>query len=133
MPLAESIFAKLSADAAVSALIGDSDSCRLFPGVAPEGVALPYVVYTEIAADQDGATHDASSDFERMTVQFSIVAGKWSDARDTRKAIRNALTDATLTGGEKTVSFMPRQGFSDSVDAHVAMLDVDFWHNPSAA
>jgi hypothetical protein len=133
MALAESIFAKLSAaDSATAAIVGAGSACRVYPGEAPIEVARPYVVVTEVFGDNEAATHDATSDFERMTVQFSCVADTWVAARNLRKAIRADLTDTTLAGGEKAVSFLPRQGFSETLGMHLAELDVEIWHNPLA-
>lgn len=131
MALAESIIAKLSEDAAVSAIVGSGATARVFAGIAPAGTPAPYAVFSVVASNAE-VTHDASSDFDLATIQFTCVADTYTAARNLRKSIRGALTDATLAGDEKAVDFMERDGFSEAVDAYAQLLDVDIWHNPQA-
>lgn len=133
MSLPASIFAKLSdAGSATSALVGSSSDCRVYPGQAPEKATMPYVVFNGVSSEPAG-THDASSDFDLTTIQFSVIAATYAAARAIRRAIRTDLSDVTLADGEKPVEFIERDGFSESVDAHVLLLDVSIWHNPTAA
>ena len=130
MSLESSIFTALS-DAAsdTAAIIGAGSDCKLYDGQAPARVALPYAVYSRISSSPE-STHDASSDLDLIVIQFSCVASSLKAARALVRAIRADLTDTALTSGEKAVEFVERSGFSESVDAHVAMVDVSIWHNP---
>lgn len=132
MSLFASIFTKLSdAGSATAALVGATSNCRAYPGQAPEKVALPFVVFSGISSEAE-VTHDASNDFDQIDVQFSIVAETYAAALAIRKAIRADLADVALADGEKAVDFTERDGFAEGIDAHVLLLDVTFWHDPSA-
>lgn len=134
MSLPASIFSQLSdASSATAAIVGSGVDCRVYPGKAKESQpAMPYSVFNGVASDAE-VTHDASSDFDLMDVQFSIIADTYAAAWALRKAIRADLSDVVLAGGEKAVDFIARDGFAEGVDGFVLMLDVSFWHNPSAA
>ena len=130
MSLPASIFTKLSTDgSATSALLGVSTDCRVYPGQAPDKMAMPFVVMTMVSSNPE-TTHDASSDFDLSDIQFSIVAGTYSEAWAIRKAIRSDLSDVVLDGGEKPVEFNERDGFSEAIDAHALILEASIWHNP---
>lgn len=132
MSLPVSIFSKLSdVSSATAALIGSGSDCRVYPGQAPDEPTMPYVVFNGVSSNPAG-THDASSDFDEVTMQFSVIAATYLAAWQLRQAIRADLSDVTLAGGEKPVEFIERDGFAEGVDAHVLMLDVSIWHDPSA-
>ena len=92
---------------------------------------MPFVVFSGISSQAE-VTHDASNDFDQTEVQFSIAAATYAAALAIRKAIRADLADVALAGGEKAVDFTERDGFAEGIEAHVLLLDVSFWHDPSA-
>ena len=132
MALAESIYAKLIADTPVLAPLGQSigASIRIYPAQAPATPTVPYVVFQVISTDPTAA-HNGPGTLDLTSVQFSIVAATYLAARDLRKAIRAALDAVTLAGGEKTVECTERDGFSDSVDQHVLLLEASIWNAPA--
>jgi hypothetical protein len=127
--LAASIFTKLSADAAVTALIGSGDACRLYPGIAPAGVAVPYVVWQEISSSPDLTLGEASASARRM-VQFSCVAATYIAAVALASAIVAALDNATLAAGEVCLSCSATDGFSEATDQFLRIVDADFFAAP---
>ena len=130
MSLAESIFTALSAGgSATAALVGELLDCRVYPGQAPAGTAMPYVVYNGVSSVPAGS-HEASSNFDQVDIQFSIIGATYLAAVRLRQAIRADLSDVELGGGEKPVEFIERDGYAEGVDAHVLLLDVSIWHNP---
>lgn len=138
MSLPASIFTKLSTDgSATAALVGTGSNCRVYPGRASDQPVMPYVVFTGVSSDDAGSSHESSNDFDQTDVQFSIITDKqgggYASAWAIRQAIRADLADVTLAGGEKAVGFIERDGFAEGVDAYILLLDVSFWHDPSAA
>jgi hypothetical protein len=132
MSLPASIFTKLSdAGSATAALIGTGSNCAAYPGKAPPKTPPTYVVFTGVASSAE-VSHDESSDLDLTDIQFSIIADDYKAAWELRQAIRADLSDIELAGGEKAVDFDERDGFAEGIDAHVLLLDVSFWHNPSA-
>ncbi len=89
--LQQSIFAALTADAALTALLGAG---RILDDV-PQGTALPYVTLGQTAL------RDASTSTEDAT-EHSLTVHVWSDARGKKEthailaAIRSALHDQPL-------------------------------------
>ena len=133
MSLESSIFSALSDDAsATAALVGSGSGCRVFPVQAPEGTEVPYVVFRPVAS-QSAGTHDASSDFDLTTIQFTCISSSYASSIALRKAVRSDLTDQTLSGGEKVVGFDETAGFSDSVEMWLSILDAKIWNLPLGA
>lgn len=130
MALAESIFAKLSAAAAVTALIGAGSASRLYPGVAPAGAALPYVVYSEVASVPD-VTHDGPSTSGLRLVQLSCVAATYLGARSLAAKLIAAIDSVALAGGELCLSCKEQDGFSEATDQFLRIVEADFFAAPA--
>lgn len=88
MTLEEAIYARLSGAAPVAALVGT----RIYPILAPQGAALPYVVFTrqetENLAHLGGrGTHD------RVQVTVQALAEDTVSARAVAAALQDALDE----------------------------------------
>lgn len=128
MKLAEAIYAALSADAGVIALVVD----RIYPGRAPQGVALPYVVYFMVASVPD-QTHGETSQLDNTLAQFSCYAETYAQARDLRQAVRATLENQTLGNGSRPIIDTERDQFEEVANLYHHLLDVNFYHDPAAA
>lgn len=68
------IFSLLKSDLAIKALLETNGILRVFDyGIAPEGVALPYVVFQQISGTPYN-TYTCSDVAERVLVQFDVYA-----------------------------------------------------------
>lgn len=123
MALAEYLFARLSTDSAVVALVGAGEACRIYPNIAPPGVQLPYAVMQQISA-QPGQTHNEPSGATFRTVQYSCFGATAATASALRDAIVAALDGQPLDDGEVPMLEDERNGFESAVDLHRA--DADF-------
>lgn len=88
------IFALLQANAAVTGIVGD----RVYPIVAPEGTAAPYIIYTRISSaptvDLSGATRA-----EDHRVQVDVYADTFAGVHTLADAAQAALADAGMPLG----------------------------------
>lgn len=67
----------------LDAIIGD----RLYPVEAPQGVALPFGVFTQISADED-VHHGGKSGWGSMRVQYDFYASTFHEVHDAARALR---------------------------------------------
>lgn len=126
MNLDEIIFSTLSAAGSeTAALLGSGDTCRLYPGHAPAVTPMPYAV-TTLVSGTEVMTHGRSADLEESVVQFSCIAATHAEALALLAAIRADLQAADLGDG-----FFCRSGFTESIDAHVLIVEVTFWNQPA--
>jgi hypothetical protein len=91
-PLQQSIFAALTADTALTALIGPG---RVYDDV-PQASPLPYVTLGPVTA-QDWSTGSESGTEHLVTVHVWSGAGGKKQAHDILAAIRSALHDQPLS------------------------------------
>lgn len=114
----------LTGDAAVAALIGNGDSpatFRVYPTIASEDAALPYVVYTIVAGIQP-QTFSGLSTLENARIQVSVFASTYSGAKDLADKI------VTAVDGGMSVGNLARQTFfEDETRVHHHALDFSLW------
>lgn len=81
------LYARSQAHAGLSALIGT----RFFPVTAPQGVALPYCVFTQLG---DDPTHAMSDDTGLVSARYEIAcyAGDYDAARSVGAQVRDAFS-----------------------------------------
>lgn len=82
----ETIFSTLSADAGVGAICGD----RIYPVVAPQDAANPYVIYTAIS-ELPLNTLEGESPMKNRRFQFDCYAKTFAESRALYVAVHNAL------------------------------------------
>lgn len=121
------IYAKLSADAGVTALIGSGSDIRLYPVYLPQKAAYPAVVYTVGNAPNSNSKTDAST-HDRAKVTFHI----WADAaqgqngyqsvEDIDAAIRAALDYVEGTAGGVTVDICHYDSSTDGRDDEMTLF-----------
>lgn len=127
MKLAEAIFAKLSADSAVAAIVGT----RIYANRAEQAAQFPYVVFTMVSSIPD-QTHGEASELDSTLVQFSCYASTYHAARDLRQAVRAALENQTLSDGIKPIIDISRDQYEEAASVHHLIVDVSFWNDPAA-
>lgn len=77
--------------AALDAVIED----RMYPVIAPQGVQLPYGVFTQIS-DDESIHHTGKDGWGSMRVQYDFYAHKFSEVHDAGRALRAAFEGQTV-------------------------------------
>lgn len=99
------VYSLLSNAAPVTALVGT----RIYPGIAPEGTAAPWIVYELISNNRQPAIDaQAASHVTRSRVQVNLAAVAYA----TIKAMRATVIAATqfqrgTIGGVSVISVLP--------------------------
>ena len=117
------IFSTLSADAGLSALVGN----RIYPLVAADATEPPYIIFSRVAT-VPAESHEAPSGLDVTTVQFSCFAKKFSTASAIADALRAALEQATPPDGGSIHFTASRDFFEQETRLYDFQLDADFWH-----
>lgn len=102
--LQSAIYAVLSADAGVSALVGD----RISPVLRRQEEAIPAITYQRIST-QDWYAHDGAQNLSRVRVQFNCYGPTTLVAEQVADALRTAI-EGGGTWGTVTVSACFRVG-----------------------
>lgn len=126
MSLAASIADRCTEAETLAAISG-----RLYPGQAPASPVVPYMVQQTISAPGDRTLGEQSAS-GRHLIQFSIVAATYKEALDLGNALIALLDDATLAAGEVCLGCNSQDGFSESTDQFLRIVEADFFvPNPS--
>jgi hypothetical protein len=114
------IFATCAASAAVKTLIGSSP-VRLYPfGEAPQGVALPYVVWQTVYGAPENVISGTPS-VDSYSLQVDVYAETGASARSVAEALRDAIEPAAHIVGWRGES-------RDRETQHYRFsFDVDWW------
>ena len=86
MSIESTVYQRVTADSAVSALIGN----RLYPSVAPDGVQKPYGIY-DLISHRRSITHGGESTLHISRVQIDVYAKTREEAIELSDAVINAL------------------------------------------
>ena len=136
--LAESLYAHLTNDAAVSALV----STRVYPGVAPADAALPRITYSQIGGQHPQQAGGVAGR-RRVVLQINSWAASQNAAESLAEKVRLALAglQGTLGSGGTTITIAettllndrhtmppPRSG-DDMPKAWGVAAEYAFWHN----
>lgn len=125
MTLAEDLFAALGQYAGLNALVG----ARIYPDVAPQGVAVPYVVWQEISdleVNDLGGSSAESGGLDQYRVQVTCWAATGTQARAIRKQVRAAMAASALF---RSIQIDARSaGFEPDTKLYGAQSDFSVWH-----
>jgi len=94
MRLEEALYAHLSGDADVAALVGD----RIYPLLVPQDADLPALAYQRISGVPIYA-HDGPPGLARARVQITCLGRSYSEAKDLAARVRAALSGYRGTMG----------------------------------
>lgn len=90
MPLQQAVFETLGQAAGVNALVG----ARIYPDVAPQDAARPYIVWQEVSNVPANGL-DGFLNLDNFRVQVTCWGVKATDVRDIDAAVRAAMDAAT--------------------------------------
>lgn len=92
----QAIYSIVSGDADISAVV----STRIYPNVAPQSAALPYITYQKISAYHDQATTN-STGLANGVFQINCWSDDYDELKDLTEKVRLALqaySPATVAG-----------------------------------
>lgn len=110
------IHARLAADAAVAAVVGETPAIvRIFPVVAPQSAAYPLVVLTAVDVRRSASLHEAR-DYCEGVVQVDVYARTYGEAHELEAATRRALHVQAFVAGGVTVQACRQQTTKDMTE-----------------
>ena len=128
------VFAFLASTPAITSLLGTQSAQSIFPLRAPEGSALPVLIYHKVTGpslhSKDGDMHLA-----HPTFQFTCWASKYAEAKAVIAAVNaalNAYVGPTLQGINVPEIIVEDDGrdLSDSQSLEYGVaLDACVWHS----
>ena len=90
MSLKSGLYAYLSTDSGVAALLGSGTASRIYPDIVPGNAALPYMRF-RIVSSEHVRHMTAPSDMAMRRVQFDIYGATSLSVEDVFSALRDAL------------------------------------------
>ena len=116
MELGEALYSKLSGTTDLTALV----STRIYPRVAPQNAAFPYVIFFQVS---NPGMHAMGNDpnIQAPRWQVSSWADSYSSVRSVAKQVKAALKDYTGTMGGSSGIEVQRIFYENEVD----MVDID--------
>lgn len=124
--LAKAITDKLKASPTVTALCGT----RIYPTVAPDRVAVPYLVFTELTSVAE-ESHDDANGLDATQIEFACYASDTLNAIKLRQAARLVLSANGAFPGVAVTQPVSRTLTADEQSFANAILELTFMNNPS--
>jgi hypothetical protein len=134
MSLKTALYSYLSTTSAITALV----STRIYPDMAPEGAALPYIVYSFVAGNHERHM-GAACDFASRLVQFDVYGATavsveavfqvLSDALEAKRGTIGSENLVVLSSGiesERDDYISPADG--SQKPKHRRSIDINIWH-----
>lgn len=136
MDIEQAIVAKLLADATLAALVGT----RVYPGLAPQGAAAPYLVYQQ-ADRQKVHTLGGVVSLNNYRMRFDAFGSSYANAKATAAALASALDGFSGLVGSGAIKVQGAflESEEDDLDEPVhggetgvysVGADVSIWFNP---
>jgi len=113
MLVGKAIYSLLSDDAAVDAIISD----RIYPNVAKQSSAFPFVVYT-VTGDNPTDTKDGVSPLDENAVLILCYSQTYSQASDLADKVRTALDRKDGTYEGVNIQGIQYLSYSDDFDVN---------------
>ena len=117
MSIGKAIYGILAANASVSALVGT----RIYPDLAVQDTAFPFVVY-QVEGTVPSDTKDGVSKLDMVDFSVMAYAKTYTSAQDIAEACRTALDrySATVNGiNVESIKFKDQQAGEMNADEHV--------------
>lgn len=96
------IFEAIQNDSSASALLGDSEFLRVYPGgEAPESTVRPYATWQVIGGVPEKYINNRP-DIDQYSIQVDVWADTLADVRDCASAVRYAIEDQCHVTGYRS-------------------------------
>jgi hypothetical protein len=119
MNLEEKLFAVLSTDAGVIALVGT----KVYPLEAAQDTVLPYVAYTRVSSNRVYSL-GGYSNLENPRIQVDCYSSTYSGSKALSVAVISALRSATTFG----VEIDDPQEMREDEDVYRVSVDLSIWN-----
>lgn len=96
---------------------------RVFPNVAPNNVARPYVVYTRVASTPENTLADGAP-VENTRFQIDCFASTYASAVSLSESVKSAMKASSLTN----LLLLEQDQFEPDALLHRVILDFSVWH-----
>jgi hypothetical protein len=83
----QALYRLLSTNSDVTALV----STRIYPSIAPQNAAKPYVIYQQITEQDIAKNNDGPGNLPAVTFQLDAYAETYAAARQVARAVRSLL------------------------------------------
>ena len=122
MSFAAALFNALGGHAGLGALVG----ARIYPDVAPMGVATPYVVWSEVGNAPTNNLSGGVPDVNNYRVQLAVLGGSALQARNVAEQARAAM--ATAAGFKSIEVDYGSLDFDDGSKVFGVRVDFSVWY-----
>ena len=112
--IATAIVSALEGEATITAIIG-TDPVRLYPLIAEEGAALPYIVYQQISGVRD-YTLDGPSGYVDARYQITCWAGKYGAAVRLFEVVRKFFNGYHATVENRRIQYVHFENEMDRLE-----------------
>lgn len=128
MSIETGIYAVLTGDAGVSALVGT----RIYPLVVPQDASLPAIAYQRVSGGPT-YTQDGDANLTPARFQFTCLGSSYSQAKAVATAVRAAISGASGTWDDVTVGAClvetDQDGWAEAFQSPVVRLDARIWYS----
>lgn len=122
--IADLVFSRLSADSAVTAVIG-TDPVRVYPLTLPQDSLMPSAVQT-IVSDVPTVSLDGYSNLRNTRVQLDVYAKTYDAGQDLADLVEDTLSfDNGPTISSRRVG--RRDSYEDEPELHRVSLEFSLW------
>jgi len=111
MSIETTLYSTLSSNSALTTLV----STRIYPNIAPDNAAVPYLTYQVIVGTAHNLYRGAPAS-ERKVIQIDCIANSYSSAKSISAAVKTALVNVGYLKSE-------RDDYFDQQEYHRVMLD----------
>ena len=116
MKWATAVYAMLTADTTLTTATGT----RIYPVVAKQNAARPFIVYTGVSVEPHD-TKSGVSTLDIVRVQFDIYADTHASAQDTADTLRTAIDGHTGSHGGRYIDGVRYLSESDDYEAETSL------------
>jgi hypothetical protein len=118
------IYGRLSTDAAVTGTCG----LRIYPDIAPQNVAYPFIVYT-ITNSVPIDYKDSIANLDEYNVQVDVYTNNYDTTQTLANSVRNRLdrfAGTVSTVEVQTIKYMSSDSQAYNEDLNVYWMSIDF-------
>lgn len=121
----EVVFALLSADAGVAALVAK----RIYPQIAPQPLTKPYVVYAVVSDEPLNSLQGDTSGLGSARVQIDCYATSYRDVQAVADAVDAVLKARNVYNDSSSLRLSRRDLYESDTKLHRVSADYSIWRS----
>ena len=125
MTVSQTFFTTLSTDGDVGPLVANAVSpqtYRIFPDLAPDNVAKPFIVYSQINERIPVSFNDVNA-----VAEYDFQIDIYADTHAEVITLKDHIIDAVNTGMKLTQAFNPGSSYENDTELYRYMLQLTVW------